>query len=285
MTRWAAFVGLTVLVVTLLLVLARLSQTLVSDSTATSNGTRSRPFGDAARKDEPFSRRGLRRDPVVPRFESPSQATVRSGSDVPELSTGTLLANVAITQGLLGGLLAAGAFYFRVPLVHLGLGDSPLATGFLGLVVGVVFGLVLWLGNEAAGVLAEATGSGYDESLREMLAPDTLSGWVLLLGAVLPAIAFVEEFIFRAAAIGSVAAGFGTSPWALAVVSSLAFGVAHGAQGRAGIVVTGALGFALAAGFILTESLLVVVVAHYLVNAVEMVVHEGVGVDRLPEHI
>jgi len=81
-----------------------------------------------------------------------------------------------------------------------------------------------------------------------MLAPDSLGGWVLLLGVVLPTIAFVEEFIFRAAAIGAVAAGFGISPWLPAVVSSLAFGIAHGAQGRVGVVVTGTLGFALAAG-------------------------------------
>ncbi|MCH7661371.1 MAG: CPBP family intramembrane metalloprotease domain-containing protein, partial [Euryarchaeota archaeon] len=39
------------------------------------------------------------------------------------------------------------------------------------------------------------------------------------------------------------------------------------------------LGFVLAAAFILTESLLVVVVAHYLVNALEFVVHEGFGIE------
>jgi hypothetical protein len=46
------------------------------------------------------------------------------------------------------------------------------------------------------------------------------------------------------------------------------------------MVVTGALGFALAAGFVLTGSLVVVVVAHYLVNALEFTVHEGLGVER-----
>jgi len=35
----------------------------------------------------------------------------------------------------------------------------------------------------------------------------------------------------------------------------------------------------LAAGFVLTGSLLVVVVAHYLVNAAEFVIYEGLGVE------
>ena len=69
--------------------------------------------------------------------------------------------------------------------------------------------------------------------------------------------------------------GFGVSPWALAVLSSVAFALGHGAQGAAGVAVTGLLGFALAALFVLSGSLLAVVVAHYLVNALEFLVHEG----------
>ncbi len=271
MTGWAAFVGLTAVVVSLLLVLAHLSRTLVSDATATARGTRTRPFGDAPRRRDP------RTDPVIPKFE----AVADDPADVPNLSTGELLANVALTQGLFGVLVAAGAVYFRVPLAVLGVRSDPLSTGLLGLGVGVAFGVVLWVGNEAAGVVADATGAGYDESLREVLAPDSLGGWALLLGGVLPTVALVEELIFRAALVGAVSAWAGVSPWLLAVVSSLAFGVAHGAQGRTGVLVTGTLGFVLAAGFVLTGSLLVVVVAHYLVNALEMVVHEGLGYDRL----
>lgn len=276
MTRWAAFVGLTAVVVTLLLVLARLSQTVLSD------GDDALVRGRSAGAGGPNVRRDPRTDPVLPTFRTPRGRPDSSprGGGVPELSTGALLANVALTQGLFGGVLVAGALYFAVPLADLGLAGTRLATGPAGVLVGAALGVALWLGNEAAGALADATGAGYDESLRELLAPDSLGGWVLLLGAVLPTVAFVEEFVFRAAAIGAAAAGLGASPWLLAVLSSLAFGVAHGAQGRAGVVVTGVLGFALAAGFVLTGSLLVVVVAHYLVNALEIVVHEGLGVRR-----
>jgi membrane protease YdiL (CAAX protease family) len=45
------------------------------------------------------------------------------------------------------------------------------------------------------------------------------------------------------------------------------------------MAVTGALGFVLAAAFVVTGSLLSVIVAHYLVNALEFVVHEGLGVE------
>ena len=122
---------------------------------------------------------------------------------------------------------------------------------------------------------AEALEADPSERLRELLAPETLRGWVLLLVVVLPAIAGFEELLFRAALVGGFAAGFGVSPWLLAVPSSVAFAAGHGAQGRLGVLVTGLLGFALAAAFVLTDSLLVVVVAHYAVNAVEFVAVEG----------
>ena len=94
---------------------------------------------------------------------------------------------------------------------------------------------------------------------------------------MLPVIAAFEELLFRAALVGGFAAGFGVSPWPLAVLSSAAFAAGHGAQGRLGVAVTGLLGFVLAAAFVLTESLLVVVVAHYVVNAVEFGLAEGLG--------
>jgi uncharacterized membrane protein len=38
----------------------------------------------------------------------------------------------------------------------------------------------------------------------------------------------------------------------------------------------------LGAAYVLTGSLLAVVVAHYLVNALEFVVHEGLGIEWVP---
>ena len=356
MTQWTAFVGFTGLVLSLFLLLARLSQRLVdgdvsipveSDSPADlpsdaqaadppSDSTTELPSGpstdrlsdapsdrpsdsssdrpsDAAATRDPSDLDGVESAddgaadsdagpsatgtansdagppapgaadrPLVAETATPerplrsSEGTGREGSPGRHLSPGELLANVALTQGLFGALVAAAAWYFEVPAAALGLAEArvggPAAVG-----LGVGFGLVLWVGNELASALADASGASYDEGLRTMLAPDSAGGWLLLLGVTLPVIAVVEEFLFRAAAVGAPAAGLGVSPWVLAVVSSVAFALGHGAQGRVGVVVTGALGFVLATGFVLSGSLLLVVVAHYLINALEFGVHEGLG--------
>ena len=122
--------------------------------------------------------------------------------------------------------------------------------------------------------LADAAGLGRSEELREFLAPNSRPGWIVLLGGVLPIVAGFEELLFRGVLVGAFATGFGVSPWVLVLASSVLFGLGHGAQGRLGVLVTGSLGFVLGAAFVLTDSLLVVVVAHYLVNALEFVVHE-----------
>lgn len=312
MTRWAAFVGLTGVVLTLFLGLARLSQGAVreppsdddeADSAAAVtaevtpvDGTEPAPSGSP--DDRPDSRRNGaepapcgtdadrraelppgRQDPE-PHSEAPpwEAASGPESGELPSLSTGALLANVAVTQALFGGILAAGALYFSVPASALGIGgETPLL-----LAVGVVLGVALWLGNEAAAALADAAGATYDENLRELLAPASAVGWVALFALVLPVVALVEEFVFRAAVVGVPVAGFGVPAWPLVLVSAGVFALGHGAQGRLGIAVTGGLGLALAVAYVLTGSLLVVVVAHYLVNALEFGVHELLGVGRLP---
>jgi membrane protease YdiL (CAAX protease family) len=316
-TQLSAFVGVTGLVLTGFLVLARLSQRVVDPDEADDPPTRGdeRPtpgwdgqpptdvndgvhgrVGDSRRRaGETPERRPTTADraaatadghgvdtPASVVADRPGEAGLRPvdppGVEDPmaSLSSGAVLANVALTQGLFGGLLAAAAWYFGVPATALGLWGEPVDGG-LAVGVGVAFGCVLWLGNEVASGLADAAGAAYDEGLRTMLAPGDVRGWLVLLCGTLPVIAVVEEFLFRAAAIGATGATLPVSPWALAVVSSVAFALGHGAQGRVGVVVTGALGFVLAAGFVLTGSFLVVVVAHYLVNALEFLVHEGVG--------
>jgi len=290
-TRWAAFLGLTGVVLTLLLALARLSQRAVRGPDAAPTAHASDSSGPSAAPDHRVDDTDRSADgtpgpsgadAAVP--GAPAEADGRHertgvAADAPELTTGALLANVAFTQGLFGGLLVAGAWYLEIPAAALGL--APVVTGE-ALALGVGFGLLLWLGNELAAAAADATGAAYDERLRQMLAPDSTAGWAVLLGVVLPVVAVVEEFIFRAAAIGAPSAGFAVSPWALAVVSSAAFALGHGAQGRVGVAVTGGLGLALAAGYVVTGSLAAVVVAHYLVNALEFLVHEHLGAGRLP---
>jgi membrane protease YdiL (CAAX protease family) len=241
-TDWPAFAGIVGVVLAALLVLARHS-TAVTDA----------PAADASGAD--------RRSPSPPSGPGPGP--------------GVLLANVALSQALLGALVLAGAWLTRVPPAALGLGADGVATA-LG--TGIALGAALYALNAVGTVLfGDRLGDG--TALRRALTPATGRGWLALLGVVLPVVAGVEELLFRGVLIGALGAGFGLPAPALVAGSSVAFALGHGAQGRAGMVVTGALGAVLGAAFALTGSLLAVVVAHYLVNALEFVVHEGLGVD------
>ena len=253
MARWAVFAGLTALVLALLLALARLSQSTASE--APGNDARSEASADPPRPDR----------------------TAIEPSDSASLSTGLLLANVALSQGLFLVILLGSAWYTRIPPAALG--ATSAANGLWELAVGIALGTSLYLVNEFGSRAVEAVGIETPTALRESLAPDSTAGWVVLLALVLPIIAVFEEFLFRAALVGAFSAGFSLSPWLLAVLSSVAFALGHGAQGALGMVVTGGLGFVLAGAFVATGSLLVVVVAHYLVNALEFVVNEGPMVD------
>ncbi|OLZ41827.1 abortive phage infection protein [Natrinema saccharevitans] len=213
-----------------------------------------------------------------PALEGGQLGPADRGVDPDSLSTGMVLANVAFSQGLFALLLLGAAIYTAIPASALGVEFS---LGYLesGLLLGTVAGLAFYVANELAAAGATRFGFDHDEALRELLSPDSLGGWIVLLVGVLPIIAGFEELLFRAALIGVPAAGYGVSPWLLAVGSSIAFALGHGMQGSVGVVVTGLLGFGLAAVYVLTGSLLVVVVAHYLVNALEFVVHEGLGLE------
>lgn len=197
-----------------------------------------------------------------------------------DVSPAALLLNVALSQGLFGVVLVGAVWLGNVPLSVLGVvPGAAWNVGLPAVALGVVVGVALYVADELAAVALDAAGVEYAESVRTSLAPDSAGGWAILLGVVLPVIAGFEELLFRAALIGAFATGFGVSPWLLAVASTVAFAVGHGAQGPGGVVVTGALGFALAAAYVLSGSLLVVMVAHYVVNALEFVVHEGFGVE------
>ncbi|MFC6871790.1 CPBP family intramembrane glutamic endopeptidase [Halobellus marinus] len=222
----------------------------------------------------------VRPDPLTADAGSPS-STPEISQARPDLSAGALLANVALSQGLFGVLLLAGAWYAEIPAWAFGVAPDTVGAGTVAF--GTVFGVALYAVNEAGAALGAQFDLGGGERLRRALAPETSLGWATLLLVVLPIIAGFEELLFRGALIGVMAAGFEVSPWLLAVLSSGAFALGHGAQGRLGVVVTGALGFVLAAGYIVTGSLLVVAVAHYLVNALEFLVHEGLGVEWPPE--
>lgn len=191
----------------------------------------------------------------------------------PRITTLALLSNVVVSQGLFLGLLVAVAWWTDVPASAFGLAAGALTLEHVG--YGLLAGLVIYAGNEVGAAASERFGFSAPKRLRRAMAPTDAAEWVLLLAVVLPVIAVFEELLFRGALIGVVHAGFGIDPWLLAAASSAVFGLGHGAQGRVGVLVTALLGFFLAALFVVTGSLLAVIVAHYAVNALEFGVREG----------
>lgn len=291
MPNWTAFVGLTGVVLVLLLLLARASQGIVrQDGTDTSRSETERPPSESphrhpteerdASNSEPVTDEPVTDEPVTDDAEDESDPVTDVALSRSGISTGILLVNVALSQGLFAVVLVAGAWYTEIPMSALGVDlGTPASVGLPALGVGLAAGTALYTGNAIGAASAAALGYDHEERLRDLLTPESPTGWVLLLGGVLPVIAGFEELLFRGALIGVIHTGFGISPWFLAGASSAAFAFGHGAQGRLGIVVTGVLGFALAVVFIHTNSLLAVVVAHYVVNALEFVVGGALGIE------
>jgi membrane protease YdiL (CAAX protease family) len=97
--------------------------------------------------------------------------------------------------------------------------------------------------------------------------PRNAREWALVPLALVPAV-FLEELLFRSLLLG----GFGTlaPPLVLALVWSLFFGAMHLPQGALGIAVAAALGVILSFLFLATQSLLAPVLAHYLINLLQL---------------
>jgi len=263
---------------------ARAPETVVerpaADADREALGSQGAPDGETPTPDEAAHRRRsgdgaglLSAEPRV--FEADHARGDRAEGFDRDISTAALLANVTVSQGAFALLLLGGAWIAGVPASAFGIGSPAAWPAAVG--IGAALGVGLYAANEVGAAAGDRIGLGRSETLREGLAPDTLAGWAVLLLVVLPIIAGFEELLFRGTLVGALAMGFDLSPWLLAAFSSVAFALGHGAQGPAGIVVTGLLGFVLAAAFVLTGSLLTVVVAHYLVNALEFVIHEGIG--------
>lgn len=244
MTRWVAFAALTGLLTVVVLFSARASAQRVDE--LVEPAAAAKPLDDGAGHLE-----------GIGAAESASPGVPRTA----------VLANAAASQGLLGAVLVLGVVLADVPASALGVGPGALSgrSALLGIAVGGALAAL----NALAGGVADAFGVDPSRALRELLSPESRREGAMLFGLVLPVVAGFEELLFRGILIGAFAVGSGLPAWLLAVGSSVLFAAGHGAQGRVGIAATGLLGLALAAAFVSTGSLLVVVVAHYLLNAAE----------------
>ncbi|QZA88748.1 CPBP family intramembrane metalloprotease [Salinarchaeum sp. IM2453] len=207
-------------------------------------------------------------------------ASTTTGTDnqsFESIPIGTLYLNILFTHGILALLILILVYFTGVPMSVFKISISTPSISEVLLGIGV--GAVLYIINEFLAVNLNQAGISHDETLRQSLTPNTVSGWLSLYVIILPLIAFSEELIFRAAMIGGFEAGTGISPWFLVAISSVAFALGHETQGSGGVIVTGLLGGILGVVFVVTDSFLIVFVAHYVINAAEFGVHELLDIE------
>jgi membrane protease YdiL (CAAX protease family) len=180
--------------------------------------------------------------------------------------------------GGLVGILALAAVLVETSPRLFGIDPAdPTSFGPEALALGLGLGVVLYLFTELLIPAVNFLGFSYEPGYGE-ITPSSPSGWLVFLGVELPVISLREELIYRVALIGVAAALFGLSPLLLAAVSTAVFGGIH-FTGDGGVVIAAILGGCLAIAFVLTNSLLAVVVAHTIVNGAEFIVHDGLDAD------
>ncbi len=176
-----------------------------------------------------------------------------------------LYLNAAATQVCMGVALVAGLVLAGVRPDDLGIGGvAPATVG-----VGVGLGLALAAANLLLQRCLAATGVDVDDRVRRLLTPTTGREWGWLFVVVLPIVATFEEVLFRGVLVGAASEVVEVSPWLLVLGSAAVFAVAHGLQGAGGQLGAGLLGVALGVAYVVTDALVVVITAHYLVNVVE----------------
>lgn len=90
----------------------------------------------------------------------------------------------------------------------------------------------------------------------------------------------VEEIIYRGYVLWCL--GHVMPLWAAAIVSSIGFGLGHAYQGIGGVIKTGLAGLFFAGFYLLTGSLLFPIIAHFLLDALQMrMVYELQSEDEL----
>jgi len=143
--------------------------------------------------------------------------------------------------------------------------DNPSFDVVIGASVGLV---VQFAVNLTSNVAIRVFGKSiYSPQVMKSVVPKSQREWFLILLPLLLAVA-AEELIFRGMLIG----GFSlvVNPWVMAVASSIIFGIMHSPQGLLGIIMTALVGFIFAATFIISNSLVMVISVHYIINFMQI---------------
>jgi membrane protease YdiL (CAAX protease family) len=193
--------------------------------------------------------------------------------------SGRLLRSIPLRENLLLAPVENGVKLALVGLcVGLGLlsGVAPAHLGWTlehpsrDLAIGLAVGLVVPFAVNRLTLWAIARwGKGvYSPVVIRNIIPRTRRDWLLVPAAMLLAV-LLEEILFRSLLLGGL--GAVVPPLLLVVPLGIIFGWMHGPQGPLGVLVAGALGIGLSLLFLWTGGLLAPLVAHYRINALQLV--------------
>jgi membrane protease YdiL (CAAX protease family) len=135
-----------------------------------------------------------------------------------------------------------------------------------GLIAGLLLAAVL---AGSGKVIERRWGAAvYDDRLIRSILPANPQEWAGVILALLPAAA-LEELLFRSLPLGGLT--WLASPWWLMWPLALVFGLLHWPQGSWGVIGTTLTAIALSWLFLATGSLWGVLVAHYVINVVQLI--------------
>ncbi len=275
MSNWTGFILIALILTGIIVVLARMTATKLRGSVATET-PRQPPEKPQREQADPVALPDNRIHPIEEADDTATPAAESTHTAnrpaMTELSTIAIVGNIVLTHGAILAVLIGAVWWTQIPLEPLGVGNLSLGRAIVG---GVITGGGLYGGAEVVVRALKHAGITYDDRLEQLLVPDHWYGWGLVIGIAFPIIAVAEEMLFRAALIGGLAAGTGITEWLFIIPATVAFAVGHALQGAGGIVVTGLLGLALGILFVSTNSLLLVVVAHTVVNTLELIAAGG----------
>jgi uncharacterized protein len=107
----------------------------------------------------------------------------------------------------------------------------------------------------------------YSPVVMRNIMPRTRGQWLLVPAALFLAVV-LEEMLFRSLLLGALSQTFPVP--LLVVVFSVVFGLMHSPQGKLGIFMTGLMGLWLSLLFVWSGSLLLPLVAHYVINFLQL---------------
>lgn len=144
----------------------------------------------------------------------------------------------------------------------------------LDLIAGVALGVGLWLSLVGLTWILAARGIEFSESrnsVARLMDTEDKYHWNVVIGVVYPLVAFGEELLFRGAFIGGLHAAWGLPIWVLILVSGILYGLPQLPSDAFSFLRVSAIGWALAGGWVLVGSLVVPILAHYIVNVLLLV--------------